>query len=64
MSDPYIRVAGPEDAPALLEIYTYYVRHTAITFEYDVHLRRNSLRASAAPCKNTPIWPPLKTASS
>ena len=36
MSDPYIRVAGPEDAPALLEIYTYYVRHTAITFEYDV----------------------------
>ena len=36
MSDPYIRVAGPEDTPALLEIYTYYVRHTAITFEYDV----------------------------
>ena len=36
MSNISIRVAGPEDAPALLDIYAYYVRHTAITFEYDV----------------------------
>ncbi len=31
-----IRPASPEDAPALLDIYTPYVRETAITFEYDV----------------------------
>ena len=31
-----IRSAVPEDAPRLLEIYSYYVEKTAITFEYDV----------------------------
>ena len=31
-----IRQASPEDAEAILRIYAYYVRHTAITFEYDV----------------------------
>lgn len=31
-----IRKATPEDARKLLEIYTPYVEHTAITFEYDV----------------------------
>lgn len=31
-----IRIASPEDASALLEIYAPYVRDTAITFEYDV----------------------------
>lgn len=31
-----IRVATLEDAPRLLEIYAYYVKHTAITFEYEV----------------------------
>ena len=31
-----IRVATPEDAPSLLRIYSYYVKNTAITFEYDV----------------------------
>ena len=36
MSEISIRIAGPEDAPALLELYAYYVRHTAITFEYEV----------------------------
>lgn len=30
-----IRSAFIEDAPCLLEIYDYYVRNTAITFEYD-----------------------------
>lgn len=31
-----IRMAAPEDAPALLEIYRPYITDTAITFEYDV----------------------------
>ncbi len=31
-----IRVARPEDAPALLGIYGPYIEHTAITFEYTV----------------------------
>ncbi len=31
-----IRYAKPEDAGSLLEIYAWYVEHTAITFEYDV----------------------------
>ena len=31
-----IRTARPEDASALLEIYAYYVRNTAISFEWTV----------------------------
>ncbi len=31
-----IRNASPDDAERLLEIYSYYVRNTAISFEYDV----------------------------
>jgi len=31
-----VRLATVEDAKALLEIYAYYVEHTAITFEYEV----------------------------
>ena len=31
MSEPTIRLAMPEDAPALLAIYEPYVRRTAIT---------------------------------
>ncbi len=31
-----IRMATPEDAKELLDIYRYYVENTAITFEYDV----------------------------
>ncbi len=34
--DTIIRMARPEDAPALLAIYAPYVEKTAITFEYDV----------------------------
>ena len=30
------RTATPDDAKALLDIYEYYVKETAITFEYDV----------------------------
>ena len=33
-----IRMAGLEDAAALLAIYAPYVRETAITFEYDVRV--------------------------
>ncbi len=29
-----IRAATPEDAPALLEIYRFYVEHATLTFEY------------------------------
>ena len=36
MSEPTIRLATPEDAPALLAIYEPYVRETAITCEYEV----------------------------
>lgn len=31
-----IRDARPEDAEALLEVYGWYVTHTAITYEYDI----------------------------
>lgn len=31
-----IRDAQPEDAGRILEIYAYYVEHTAVSFEYDV----------------------------
>ena len=31
-----IRIANEKDAKALLKIYAYYVKNTAITFEYDV----------------------------
>ena len=36
MSDITIRNATLADAPRILEIYAYYVKHTVITFEYDV----------------------------
>lgn len=36
MNDYTLRVARPEDAAALLAIYTPYVEKTAITFEYTV----------------------------
>ena len=36
METAMIRDAKPEDARRLLEIYAYYVKNTAITFEYDV----------------------------
>lgn len=36
MSKAMVRSAKPEDAERILEIYAYYIKHTAITFEYDV----------------------------
>ena len=35
MEHIHIRDAVPEDAARLVEIYDYYVRHTAVSFEYD-----------------------------
>ena len=34
-TDYSIRTATPEDAKALVAIYDYYVKETAITFEYE-----------------------------
>ena len=31
-----IRMATPEDAEKILDIYAYYIENTAITFEYDI----------------------------
>lgn len=36
MSDFIIRQIKPEDGPRLLEIYSYYIEKTAVTFEWDV----------------------------
>ena len=36
MSEYIIRDAVPEDAQRLVEIYSYYVEDTAVSFEYDV----------------------------
>lgn len=36
MGSCHVRIADPEDAERLLEIYAPYVENTAITFEYDV----------------------------
>lgn len=35
-SDIILRTASPDDAASLLEIYSHYVLHTAVSFEYDV----------------------------
>lgn len=43
-----IRMAGLEDAAALLAIYAPYVRETAITFEYDVPSEEEFARAYRA----------------
>ena len=36
MSEPSLRSVTAADAEALLAIYAPYVRHTAVTFEYEV----------------------------
>ena len=37
MKDKYtIRIATPDDARHLLNIYEYYVKNTSISFEYEV----------------------------
>ena len=52
MSDTYLRIVTEDDAKEILAIYEYYVRNTAITFEYDLpciqefksRIRNTSLR--------------------
>jgi len=36
MDNITIRLARPEDAPALVDIYSYYILNTAVTYEYEV----------------------------
>lgn len=36
MSDFFIKIASPNDADKLLDIYSYYIKNTAISFEYGV----------------------------
>ena len=36
MDNTIIRIAKKEDAKKLLQIYEYYVKNTAVTFEYEV----------------------------
>jgi len=36
MSDIYLRIVTEDDAKEILAIYEYYVKNTAITFEYDL----------------------------
>lgn len=36
MNEVKIRIAGEKDASALLDIYTPYIKETAITFEYEI----------------------------
>ena len=36
MENIVVRNARAEDAQALLDIYSYYVKNTAISFEYEV----------------------------
>ena len=59
-----IRLVTAEDAPGLLKVYEHYVRHTAISFEYEVPTLENFGRGLPGRGKNTPILPPWKTAES
>lgn len=49
-----IRTAAAEDAEALLDIYAYYVEHTAITFEYEVPSLEEFRRRIANTLRNYP----------
>ena len=42
MENIVVRNARAEDAQALLDIYSYYVKNTAISFEYECRLWKNS----------------------
>lgn len=49
-----IRTASVKDAPKLLEIYAYYVEHTAITYEYEVPTLDDFQRRIATTLQNYP----------
>ena len=52
--DITIRVASVEDASKLLEIYAYYVEHTAITYEFEVPTLADFEQRIATTLKNYP----------
>lgn len=53
---PTIRGATLADAPRLLHIYGYYVKHTAITFEYDVPSLEEFQRRIETTLTRYPYW--------
>ncbi|MBR6683642.1 MAG: GNAT family N-acetyltransferase [Firmicutes bacterium] len=57
MENIVIRSATVKDAEALLNIYAYYVKNTAITFEYDVP---TLLAVYATPYDTALAWIPDK----
>ncbi len=59
MSDTYLRIVTEDDAKEILAIYEYYVRNTAITFEYDLPCIQNS----KSRIRNTSLRYPLYSGS-
>ena len=51
-----VRLATPQDAEELLEIYRYYVEHTAITFEYETPSITEFRQRIKQTLKRYPIW--------
>ena len=54
MSTITIRLAGVEDAAALLDIYSYYVKNTAVSYEYEVPSLEEFTARVANTLKNYP----------
>lgn len=52
--DIKIRIAKKDDAAALLEIYSYYVKNTAISFEYEVPTQQEFERRICTTLENYP----------
>ena len=52
--DITIRTASVKDAKKLLEIYEYYVKHTAITYEFEVPTLADFEQRIATTLKNYP----------
>ena len=61
MNEVEIRTASLRDAKALLHIYEYYVKNTAISFEYEVPTIEEFKRRMTNTLKNTHILPQSKT---
>ena len=59
-----IRPAAPEDAEALLSIYAPYVKHTAITFEYEVPSAEEFRKRIARTLQHYPYLVAERTTSS
>ena len=56
MDKTTIRSATPDDAVTLLEIYGWYVRHSAVTFEYDVPSESEFRRRIGATLEKYPYF--------